>query len=128
MGGSSNVDPQGVRLLLLLPTASKYAGRVRGAARVSARTQAAEGEVRGGAYLTRKPSGLGAVPPRSCARSAQRTCRNWAAAPSAPRPRPGPAQSPAPCRGGAHAPPTARPWGERARSRRRIQLVTVASP
>lgn len=95
--------PQGVSLLLLLPTASKYAGRVRGAARVSARLQAAEGKARGRAYLTRKPSGLGSELPRSCALSAQRTCRNWAAAPSAPRPRPGPAQSPAPCRGGAHA-------------------------
>lgn len=44
--------PPGVSLLLLLPTASKYAGRVRGAAGVSARTQAAEGEARGSAYLT----------------------------------------------------------------------------
>lgn len=122
--------PQRVRLLLLLPTASKHAGRVQGAARVSARTQAAEGEARGGAYLTRKSSELGAAPPRSCAPSAQRTCRNWAAAPTAPRPRPGPAQGPAPCRGGAHASRLPHGLGANvlARGGRRFQLVTVASP
>lgn len=130
-GGSSNVDPRGRwSLLLQLPTASKYAGRVRGTARVSARTQAVEGEARGSAYLTRKPSGLGArrCTARSYAPSAQRTCRDWAAAPTALRPRPAPAQGPAPYAEARTLPPPARPWSERARSQRRVQLVTLASP
>jgi len=57
--------PQGVSLLLLI--ASKYPERVRGAARVSARTQAAEGRGERRRLPAYKPSGLRVARPRSCA-------------------------------------------------------------
>lgn len=117
VGGSFISDPKG--------TASRSCHpRPQRARKESGAQRAAEDEGRGGAYRTGQRWVLGGVRSR---RSARRTCRDRAAAPPAPRPRPGHAPA-TPPRGGAHAPrlpsglgasvrAPGRLSGERARSR-----------
>lgn len=121
VGGSSIADPKGRGSRSCYSPPQRRGENAERSPRLRAYPGSGD-EGRGGSYQTRKPSALGVARPRSL-RSTQRTCRLWAAVPRALRPRPGPAQSSARPRPRlqrrVRLPPPERPWGLRARSRRR---------